>query len=519
MTPAAASLRDPASLGPAILAQGITKTFLGSRALDGVDFEVARGEVHGLVGKNGAGKSTFMKILAGAQPPDSGEIVVGGKAFRALDPADARAAGVAIVYQNPELHLDLSVASNILLGAEPRTRLGTIDDRASARAASDLLRRLGLSLPVYKRLGDLDIAHRQQVAIAKAVREDAHVLLLDEPTAALNKGQADFLFRLIRDLAGHGLGIVYVSHHLDEVLAISDRITVLRNGRKVAVVEKGAADKDRLISTIVGRDLDAIEPHRPTRPRAAEFLQIRGVSVPGGIEDVSLTVGKGEIVGLTGLVGGGANALAAAIGGVERTTAGDMVLAGEPYAPRTTRDAIRRGVLFIPEDMRGRGLVMSLSVAKNISLGALRRLTRAWWVDLRGENRAARAMADRLDLNPRAPDREVRFLSGGNQRKALLGRAIFADGRLFVLEEPTQGVDVESQRQIHDHLRRLADGGASVVFVSTDLEELIALADRILVMRDGRINQDLSPSGLTPERLLAAIQAQATRQPAVQGAH
>ncbi|WP_198010777.1 sugar ABC transporter ATP-binding protein [Kaistia granuli] len=496
----------------AIQVQSVTKSFLGQRALDDIDFEVARGEVHGLVGKNGAGKSTFMKILSGAQPPDSGQIIVGGKAFKALNPAEGRAAGIAIVYQNPELHLDLTVAANIFLGAEPRKALGIIDEKAMSRQAAELLARLGLDLPVDKRLGDFDIADRQQVAIAKAVREKAHVLLLDEPTAALNKAQAEFLFNLIRDLAKQGMAIVYVSHHLDEVLEISDRITVLRNGRKVAVVEGRSADKDGLISMIVGRTLDAVETHRSVAARTDPYLVVDAVSSEDGLADVSLTVGKGEIVGLTGLIGGGANALAAVIGGLDhRNLSGAMTLGGKPYAPRAVREAIARGVLFIPEDMRGRGLVMSLSIAKNISLAALKSLAKLGWLNLPKETGVATEMSERLDLNPRAPSREVRFLSGGNQRKALLGRAIFADGELFVLEEPTQGVDVESQRQIHDHLRSLAAKGATVVFVSTDLEELIALADRILVLRGGRIEQTLSPEGLDPQQLLAAIQTQSTR--------
>jgi ribose transport system ATP-binding protein len=496
----------------AIQVQSVTKSFLGQRALDDIDFEVARGEVHGLVGKNGAGKSTFMKILSGAQPPDSGQIIVGGRAFKALNPAEGRAAGIAIVYQNPELHLDLTVAANIFLGAEPRKAFGIIDEKAMAQQARELLARLGLNLPVDKRLGDFDIADRQQVAIAKAVREKAHVLLLDEPTAALNKAQAEFLFNLIRDLARQGMAIVYVSHHLDEVLEISDRITVLRNGRKVAVVEGRSADKDGLIAMIVGRTLDAVEPRRLEKPRSEPLFVMEGVSSEGGLDRVSLEVAKGEIVGLTGLIGGGANALAAVIGGLDhRNLDGAMTLGGKTYAPRAVREAIARGVLFIPEDMRGRGLVMSLSIAKNISLAALRNLAKMGWLSLRRETGVATEMSERLDLNPRAPSREVRFLSGGNQRKALLGRAIFADGRLFVLEEPTQGVDVESQRQIHDHLRHLAAKGATIVFVSTDLEELIALADRILVLRGGRIEQALSPEGLDPQQLLAAIQTQSTR--------
>lgn len=492
----------------AIEARGITKSFVGTRALDDVDFAVARGEVHGLVGKNGAGKSTLVKILAGAQPPDEGEIRIGSKTFRALDPLTCRKAGVAVVHQNAELHLELSVATNVFLGAEPRGRFGLIDDAAMNRKAQDLMDQLGLQFPVTARLGDLDIASRQLVAIAKAVREEARVLLLDEPTAALNKGQAEFLFQLIRSLAASGLAIVYISHHLDEVLSISDRITILRNGRKVHLVKAAEADKDSLISMIVGRSLEKADRTEVTDVFPDELLSLRSIGLPGKLRDISLSLGRGEIIGLTGLIGSGASELGEIISGVRRPAAGSMMLEGRPYSPSNVRDAIARGVIFIPEDMRGRGLVMPMSIAGNISLAKLRNLARWSWISLGGEREAAQSMSKRLDLQPRVPEMEVRFLSGGNQRKALLGRAVFASARLFVLEEPTQGVDVEAQQQIHAHLRALVASGASVIFLSTDLEELIGLADRIVVMRHGGIDQILSPLGLAPEALLATIQAQ-----------
>ncbi|HET7412519.1 MAG TPA: sugar ABC transporter ATP-binding protein, partial [Pararhizobium sp.] len=450
--------------------------------------------------------STLVKILSGAQAPDSGEIRIGDRSFRRLDPLTSRAAGVAAVYQNAELHLDLSVAANIFLGAEPRTRLHLIDDAEIRRRAEQVLSQIGLKLPVDKRLGDLDAAERQQVAIAKAVREQAHVLLLDEPTAALNKNQADFLFKLIRDLAGRGLAIVYISHHLDEVLSISDRITILRNGRKVQVTKRGEADKDSLISMIVGHDIDAVPADEGGSSVGDTFLALQSISMPTKLNDISLEVGKGEIVGLTGLIGSGCNELAAVIAGIEKAD-GQMMLDGTPYAPRSVDDAIRRGVIFIPEEMRLRGLVMPMSVAGNISLSLLSRVSRFSVLRLKREAALANDISEHLDLQPRGPEREVRFLSGGNQRKALLGRAIFAGARLFVLEEPTQGVDVEAQRQIHEHLRNLAAQGTTIVFVSTDLEELLALSHRILVMKHGAISQILAPSGLTPETLLATIQA------------
>ena len=507
---------DASSVEPAIEARGVTKAFFGALVLDRVDFSVARGEVHGLIGKNGAGKSTLLKILSGAQPPDKGEIILANRARSALNPLEARRAGIAVVYQNPELHHDLSVAANIFLGAEPRTRLRLIDDDAMVRDASALLTRLGLSLPAERTLGELDIADRQQVAIAKAVRERAKVLLLDEPTSALNKSQVDFLFRLIRGLKRDGMAVVYISHHLDEVLAISDRITVLRNGRRVGVVDARTVDRDRLIEMIVGRAVRAHPPSARSRKTVRPLLSLRSVSLPGRLNNISLEVGAGEIVGLTGLTGAGARALASAIGGIEPVIGG-ITLEGKAFAPPSVHEAIRSGVVYAPEDMRGRGLVMPLSVAANISLAHLASVALGWWIDLSKEKSAAAGVIRRLDIAPRDPDREVQLLSGGNQRKTLIGRAIFADARLFVLEEPTQGVDVEARRQIDDRLRELADKGAAIVFVSTDLEELIDLADRILILRGGGIDREVLPYGLTPDRLLAAIQFGENRGAAIHG--
>ena len=486
-------------------AAGITKTFLGARALDCVDFSIARGEVHGLVGKNGAGKSTLVKILAGAQAADTGSIRVGDQTYASFDPLGSRKAGIACVHQNAEVHLDLTVAANVFLGAEPKTRLGLIDEAEMARRTDALMAEIGVSVPPNMRLGDLDIAVRQQVVIAKAIREDAKVLLLDEPTAALNKNQTDFLFRLIRNLADKGMAVVYISHHLDEVLAISDRITVLRNGKKVGVVESKTDDKDGLISMIVGRALEKTTREAVPENSNDELLSVSGLRFPGKSEEVSLTLRRGEIIGLTGLIGSGTRYLAEVIAGVAPAK-GQMRFEGAPYAPRSVREAIARGIVYIPEDMRERGLVMSMSVAGNITLAGVDKLSRLSWLDLRGEHQTAVKMSERLDLHPRDPAYEVRFLSGGNQRKALLGRAVHAGARLFVLDDPTQGVDVEAQRQIHTHLRALAEEGAGVIFLSTDLEELIALADRIIVMQDGGIANTLSPVGLTPERLLATIQ-------------
>jgi ABC-type sugar transport system ATPase subunit len=491
----------------ALQAAGISKSFFGARALEAVDFSVSRGEVHGLVGKNGAGKSTLIKILSGAQSPDSGRIDVGETAFGALDPQTCRKVGIAVVHQNAQLHPDLSVAANVFLGAEPRGRFGFVDEAEMLRRTVALMNDMGLAVPAEMRLGDLDICQRQQVAIVKAVREDAKVLMLDEPTAALNKGQAEFLFALIRDLAAKGMAIIYISHHLDEVLAISDRITVLRDGRTVGIVEGRDARKDGLIAMMVGRSVEKAARRIGTSRSSQELLSVRDLALGDMSRRVSLTLNRGEIIGVTGLIGCGARELAETISGI-RPARGSMTFGGVVYAPRSVREAIARGIVFIPEDMRERGLVMPMSVSGNIALAAMGRLSRFAWLDAQEEKQVVIQMSERLDLRPRAPDREVRFLSGGNQRKALLGRAVLAGAKLFVLDDPTQGVDVEAQRQIHEHLRTLAGEGAGILFHSTDLEELIELSDRIVVMRSGGIGQVLSPTDLTPELLLAAIQDQ-----------
>ena len=497
-TPAAAT---------AIEARGISKTYEGTLALDAVDFSVAAGEVHGLVGKNGAGKSTLLRILAGATRPDSGEIRIGEVRVTALNPIAAQRAGVVAVYQNAELHLNLSVAANIFLGSELRTRLRLVDNAAMESEAEALLGRLGLSLPVKATLGDLDIAHRQQVAIAKAVRANARVLLLDEPTAALNKSQTDFLFRLIRSLAARGIAVVYISHHLDEVLAIADRITVLRNGRRVGVVTAGSVNKGDLVEMIAGHSVAGIsERRRPAAAKPEPILSLQAVSLPGHLHDVALDVAAGEIVGLTGRTGAGARTLASVIAGVTAAH-GAMTVGGAPFAPRSIREAIARGVVFAAEDMRQRGLVMAMSAAANMTLARLGAVARRGVIMLGQEHAEAFRLGEFLDLTPRDPSRAVMTLSGGNQRKVLIGRAVFADARVLVLEEPTQGVDVEARRQIHDRLRQLADRGAAIIFFSTDLEELIELADRIVILNDGRIQREFDPEGLAPEVLLTAIQA------------
>ena len=416
---------------PAIAAIGIGKRYLGTVALEAVSASVVPGEVHGLVGKNGAGKSTLLKIVSGAIRPDQGSINVAGTGYTGFDPIGAQRAGIAVVHQNAELHLDLDVPANLFLGHEPRTRLRLIDETAMRTAAKRLLDRLGLSLPLDRPVGELDVADRQQVAIAKALRADARVLLLDEPTAALNKAQTAFLFRFIRSLAASGVAVVYVSHFLDEVLTIADRISVLRNGRLAGVVAANTVNKEQLIGMIVGGNQPELVRTQPRREAPPVLFELRNVNLGDHLHDISFEIGKGEIVGLTGLTGAGARTLAEVIGGVTRATgktAGTMMLDGVAFAPRSVSEAIGQGVFFAPQDMRGSGLAMSMSIAGNLTLARLGAVSRRSWIDLAAERAAASRIGDLLGLTPRDPAREVATLSGGNQRKVLIGRGIFRRG-------------------------------------------------------------------------------------------
>ncbi len=486
-------------------ARGIDKRFPGVVALDTVDLTVAAGEVHGLVGKNGAGKSTLVKILSGALAPDAGVISVAGRRLGALTPAAAQAAGIATVYQEQQLVPGLNVAENLYLGREPRMALGAVDHRRMRVGAARALAGLGLDLDPRAPLSQLDMAQRQQLTIAKAVQREGRVLLLDEATAALNKTQTDFLFGLVRRLAEGGLAVLYISHHLDEVLAIADTVTVLRDGRRVGTVSAAAVDKAELVAMMVGQQLTTeAAPTAGSNPTET-VLAVSGVRLAAAAEPFDLEVRSGEILGLTGTLGSGAFRLARVFAGLARPLEGRMSLRGRPYAPSRVRDAVRRGVVFLPEDMLREGLVMPMAIAPNVSLTNLRRVASSGRIRLGLERRATQQVTRSLAVVPDDVGREVRLLSGGNRRKVLLARALFADARVLALEEPTQGVDVEARQEIHRLLRTLALQGRAVVLATTDLEELTQVCDRIVVLRGGSVAAEVAGAETTPRALLATM--------------
>ncbi|MCX4869193.1 sugar ABC transporter ATP-binding protein [Streptomyces sp. NBC_01369] len=477
--------------------QGVSKSFLGVRVLDGVGLDLEAGEVHALVGENGAGKSTLMKILAGEHLPDAGTITIDGTGRSFGHPAEAQAAGVGIIHQEFALLTHRTVAENVFLGREP-TRYGLVDRRAMERRTAELLAELdetGITprTPVH----ELSVARRQTVEIVKALASDVRILVMDEPTAALADHEVERLGSLVRRLTARGIGILYISHRLREVFDLSRRITVLKDGRRVTTLDTRETDADTVVRAMVGRELGAYYPPRagPGEP-GKERLTVRG----GGnsrISGIDLTLRAGEVVGVAGLQGSGRTSLARALFGAAPFTTGAMTVGGEPLRPANPREAVRAGIALVTEDRKGEGLALHQSVADNALL-----VTRA--VPARGRPAARRevtALLERVRLHAHGEDQQVQYLSGGNQQKVVIARWLAARPRVLLFDEPTRGVDVGAKAAIHTLVRELAREGLAVLIISSELPELIGMSDRILVMSEGRLAGEL-PAGAAEEAVM-----------------
>jgi len=475
----------------------VGKHFPGVQALDDVSMTLRAGEVHGLVGQNGAGKSTLVKCITGVHPPDAGQIELEGDPITTYMPKRAYDLGIAVVHQRTKLIPYLSVAENVLLGHLP-TYHGAVIQRGEAnRVTRDLLKRFRLRLDPEMLVHRLGPAERQQVAIARALFRRARLLILDEPTAALDAERAEHLFELIGDLQMQGVGILYVSHHLEEVFRLADQITVLRDGKVVATRPVGELDQNEVVTLMAGRRLEngIARPVGATAPESEPLLELDGVSNPV-LRDIRLSVGAGEVVGVTGVIGAGGHDIARALFGLEHLSSGEIRLLGEPYVPQGPRQAIARGLFLVPEDPTRDGLVPVLSVAQNITIVDLPGITRGGLLSLRKERAIARRYVDELSIATGSIDTPVRNLSGGNQQKVLVAKALALGAQVLVLEEPTQGVDVHATAEIHRIVRSLADGGKAVMVISTDIRDLLQFVDRIVALRGGRAVADL-PAGET----------------------
>jgi ribose transport system ATP-binding protein len=489
---------------PAVEMRGIEKGFSGTPVLRGVDITLAAGEVHALAGGNGAGKSTLMKILQGVYRKDAGVIRVGGREQDFSSTADAEAAGVGMVFQEFSLVPTLSVARNIFLNHEP-TRFGMIDDRTMVRSAGEILQGMGVDLDPRAEVQTLPTGYWQLTEIAKALALDATVLIMDEPTASLTKTESEALFALIERLKSQGVAIVYVSHRMEEVYRICDRITVLRDGGVVLSEPVADLAPEQIVAAIVGREVDALEwVERPSRDGEVEepLLEVRNLTAANGVNDVSFRLHAGEILGLAGLMGSGRTELVKLIFGVDRPTSGEVLLRGAPAGITNPRIAIAKGIALVPEDRRLQGLVLDHSVRDNLLLPLLGELGSGPLVDdRRGDGLVAR-LIEQLQIKVASPKRPVRLLSGGNQQKVVIAKWLGRDPDVLILDEPTAGVDIGTKTEIIARIRELADSGKAVIVISSELAELLAVSDRVLVLRGGTVTDDLARRDIADEESL-----------------
>ncbi|MFF7177833.1 ATP-binding cassette domain-containing protein [Streptomyces sp. NPDC008121] len=493
---------------PLLTMSGITKSFPGVRALDGVDLEVAAGEVHCLLGQNGAGKSTLIKVLAGAHQPDGGRITWRGEPVHLRSPAAAMRLGIATIYQELDLVEGLSVAENVHLGHEPTTAGFVVRARAARATVAGLLRRLGHpEIDPARLVGELSAAQRQIVSMARALSHDVRLIVMDEPSAALDPDEVENLFRIVADLTTEGVAVVYISHRLEEIRRIGDRVTVLKDGRAVAGgLPAGSTPTREVVALMTGRNVEYVFPARPAGPPAgAPVLQVRGLARAGEFAPLDLDLRPGEIVGLAGLVGSGRSEILETIYGARRPTAGRVLVDGRPLRPGSVRAAVRAGLGLAPEERKAQGLLLLESVTRNVSVSSLARFSRAGWIDRAAERSAARTATRELSLRPDNPDAPVRTLSGGNQQKAVLARWLLRGCRVLLLDEPTRGVDVGARAELYAVIRRLADDGLAVLLVSSEVPEVLGLADRVLVLREGRVVHTAPAGDLDEHRVLDLV--------------
>ena len=490
----AAGQRD---VGPVLSLDHISKTYPGTRALIDVSFDLLAGEVHGLIGENGAGKSTLMKILAGVVSPDSGRIAIGGRDFEHLTPKSALELGVSTIYQDADIVSSLTVADNIFLGQEPTRGLSFVDAREQRRVSTDLIHELGVDLDPDKLGMDLTPAERQLTMIVRALRFEPAVLVLDEPTSSLGQMETEHLLKLVRQLAGKGLGIIYISHYLEEVLHIADRITVLKDGRHVETRPTAESTPDDLVRLMVGRDASAFFV-KESVDIGDVVMRAKDFTGPGISEPASFEVRRGEVLGFGGLVGAGRTELMELIFGVRHATTGELEIEGKTYRPRSPREAVAAGLSLVTEDRGGSGLLPDRSVQENISVA---------WNELRGffirgERQLAEGIVERLGIVTPSTDQEVQRLSGGNQQKVVIGRWLAVDATVYLFDEPTKGVDIGAKHDIYGLIADLLKQGRAVVIVSSDLPELLSISDRIAIMRQGRIINTVDAAEATEQSLM-----------------
>jgi ribose transport system ATP-binding protein len=482
----------------------LSKRFAGVRALDGVHFELQPGEVHALMGENGAGKSTLMKVLAGVYPKDEGEILLDGRAVEVASPRAAQALGIGIIHQELNLMNHLSAAQNIFIGREPRGRLGLfLDEPALNAQAERIFERMHLKLDPRSPVGELTVAKQQMVEIAKALSFDSRVLIMDEPTAALNNAEVGELFRIIRQLREHGVGIVYISHKMDELQQIADRVTVMRDGQTIGTVPMAGTSLDTIIGMMVGRELVDAANHAPDTSRNEVVLQVRGLSRGHAVRDVSFELRRGEILGFAGLMGAGRTEVARAVFGADRIDSGEIRVHGKAVSIRSPQDAVAHGIGYLSEDRKQFGLATGLDVQNNIAMASLREFAALGTVlDDAAMRDCAQGYVRQLAIKTPSVEQPVRLLSGGNQQKIVIAKWLRRDCDILFFDEPTRGIDVGAKAEIYKLLNALAEQGKAIVMISSELPEVLRMSHRILVMCEGRVTGEIPGRGATQERIM-----------------
>jgi ribose transport system ATP-binding protein len=477
--------------------QGVSKRFPGVTAVDGVDLDVRPGEVHAIAGENGAGKSTLMKLLSQAERWDDGEIELDGEPVRFHGPRHAQQLGIAMVHQEFALAPHLSIADNLVLGHET-THLGLITRGSEKRRARELLERVGLDVDPGRRAGSLSVAAQQRVEIAKALAIDAKVVIMDEPTATLTESEIEGLFKVIAGLKEAGIAVLYISHRLDEITEIADRVTVMRDGQVVETLEKDRIDERELVKLMVGREIENLYP-KADAEQGDVLLRVEGVARRGVLRDCSFEVRSGEILGFAGIVGAGRTELARAVFGADAIDAGTIELDGEKLKIHSPRDAIDAGIGYVTEDRKGEGLALQLGIEPNITLAHVP--GKAAWIDRRAEHKTAEKRAEELDIRAPSLRTPVQTLSGGNQQKVVVAKWLETDARVLFFDEPARGIDVGTKAELFKLIGELAADGRGIVLISSYLPELINMCDRVLVLRDGQIAGELSRDELSEERI------------------
>jgi rhamnose transport system ATP-binding protein len=492
---------------PTVELLGISKGFGAVQALQNVDLSLYPGEVHALVGENGAGKSTLVKILAGVHRPDTGSLKIDGHEVELRGPAQAQSQGIAVIHQEPTLFPDLDVAENVYMGRQPRDRIGRVDWKRMYRDVQDLLSSLDVQLNLYTPVRGLSVADQQLVEIAKALSLQARVLVMDEPTAALSRHEVDELFAIVRQLRQRGVAILFISHRLDEIFALADRITVLRDGSHVITALTNELTPETTIRHMVGRELSSLFPKS-----AAEIgevvLDVKHLTRTGVFSDIGFQLRRGEILGFAGLVGAGRTEVARVLFGIDRADAGEVRIKGELVHIASSQAAMRHGIAYVPEDRHQQGLVLDFTIAANMTLPILSQVSRFGLMDQRQEHTLADGYARQLQVRSSGLDQLVKSLSGGNQQKVVLAKWLATDPSVLILDEPTRGIDIGAKAEVHRIISDLAARGLAIILISSELPEVLAMADRVLVMHEGRITGEFDRSEADQEKVMFAATGQ-----------